>query len=34
MGNCNGVFAACCGDSDSIKKVEREAMSKAVEINE
>ena len=33
MGNCTGVFSNCCGDDQVIKKVDQDAMRKALKSN-
>lgn len=33
MGNCTGVFGACVGDDNTIKKVDKDSMAKALAAN-
>ena len=34
MGNCTGILSTCCGDNDTVKKIDKASMEKAYQKNQ
>jgi len=33
MGNCTGVLSTCCGNDETIRKIDKDNMQKALQSN-